>query len=501
MIQCLTPEQEAILSWAKNGKGNAFISAVAGAGKSFILRRCAAIWHGKSVLMASFGKEIADTNNKQLQLMGASAVARTMHSLGNEMCRRWMAERNIKPYMKINKTEKLLEDQDLKWTHNNDLSNLFDHMRLNFMDTDDLVSIQTLAAEQDISLRTDDYRLLRLMDKRSTELFRRGVFDHTDSIIRPVELNMNPPADFEALDALIVDEVQDFNDAQWLLVLKFVQPQTRVVLAGDGDQLIFSFLGASPEIMNHYLTRLEVQEFPLTYTFRCAHKHVEMAQRFVPRITAHPSNKPGEVRDIPLEMLPFSINGGDYLYARKVSTLMKAIVPLLLKRRPVWLAGQDRDMGKKLKKNVKWAVQKHPDLRLRDALKEHRKETFDFLDSRGFSTSRIETKLELIDAMIELTLGLGITTAKGAEDMIDALTSKDENAILAMTVHQVKGRENPNCYFIGNRDPELKKKMTEAEIAEENRVHYVAVTRSSDKFTFVHLAPRVDNTLEYVLDV
>jgi len=73
-----------------------------------------------------------------------------------------------------------------------------------------------------------------------------GYMDFTDMLdhaLRMVEIAPGNP------EVIFADEVQDFTKLQWTLLRKWAKHADVFVAAGDEDQCIFSFTGASPESM------------------------------------------------------------------------------------------------------------------------------------------------------------------------------------------------------------------------------------------------------------
>lgn len=76
---------------------------------------------------------------------------------------------------------------------------------------------------------------------RSYEMWKlqQGLMDFTDLLEFPLE-----PLD---VDVVIVDEAQDLSPLQWRLLERIASKATRIYVAGDDDQAIYQWAGASPE--------------------------------------------------------------------------------------------------------------------------------------------------------------------------------------------------------------------------------------------------------------
>jgi superfamily I DNA/RNA helicase len=69
---------------------------------------------------------------------------------------------------------------------------------------------------------------------------KKGLLDFTDMIEEFISLNAPP-----RLEVLIVDEAQDLSELQWEMVEILAQHVERVYIAGDDDQTIYGWAGAS----------------------------------------------------------------------------------------------------------------------------------------------------------------------------------------------------------------------------------------------------------------
>ena len=74
-IFTLSPQQQRVVDWAANGRGSAFVEAVAGAGKTTTLIELLKATRG-SVAFAAYNKKIADAQ-AQLTKVQADAAAQS----------------------------------------------------------------------------------------------------------------------------------------------------------------------------------------------------------------------------------------------------------------------------------------------------------------------------------------------------------------------------------------------------------------------------------------
>ena len=124
-----------------------------------------------------------------------------------------------------------------------------------------------------------------------------GLLDFSDLIdaaLHDVEFAPNKPA------VIIPDEAQDLNPMQLALVRKWGRGADHFVLAGDDDQTIYAWAGASPEAILHPEIPEDHKSF-LTKTERVPQAVHALAEQFIHRVshrqekTYEPRNAAGEV--------------------------------------------------------------------------------------------------------------------------------------------------------------------------------------------------------------
>lgn len=123
-----------------------------------------------------------------------------------------------------------------------------------------------------------------------------GSLDFTD-------LLLNAP---ESIDArvLIVDEAQDLTPLQWCVVRRWGESVDTFLVAGDDDQLLYNFLGATPEA---FLTPLHDENIRvLGHSYRLPRAVWEWAEAWISRLEGRrqpkdyePRGEGGSVREAP----------------------------------------------------------------------------------------------------------------------------------------------------------------------------------------------------------
>src|SRR5207248_1814934 len=83
-------------------------------------------------------------------------------------------------------------------------------------------------------------------------------------------------------DLVVVDECQDMNAAQLALAGRCLVPGGRIAVVGDDRQAIYGFRGADSSSLDRLLEAYDAKELPLTITYRCPKRVVEVARLLVP---------------------------------------------------------------------------------------------------------------------------------------------------------------------------------------------------------------------------
>lgn len=108
---------------------------------------------------------------------------------------------------------------------------------------------------------------------------------HSDCVVRVTDYLRAHPDDTPTVPLLVVDEFQDFNRSEarflWLLGLS-----NRMLVAGDDDQALYSFKGASSKFLRLIHSRDESECHCLPYCSRCPAAVTECVSQVVQRAQA-----------------------------------------------------------------------------------------------------------------------------------------------------------------------------------------------------------------------
>lgn len=310
-----TLEQQAVIT---HQQSHARVRAVAGSGKTttlverviYLLRqgtpaqRLLVVMYNKAAREDFVSKlqhrasQIQATEGLQLALPDV----RTFHSLGHRLtqtfCRwgaleprklqqeEWMVDRLTRQALTLLAAEQGQEVQ--AWLEEDALDAFKDFCTLvkSGLSDADLV-FEALDATATQSHFPQAFEQLEALLKEQRLMF----FD--DLLWRPLKLLAKQPELLTRLqgflDYLIVDEYQDINEVQQALI-KALAGDAQVMVVGDLDQCIYEWRGARPEYMLRRFQQdfKQVQDYPLTHTFRFGHSLALAANQVIRHNTERP---------------------------------------------------------------------------------------------------------------------------------------------------------------------------------------------------------------------
>jgi len=176
---------------------------------------------------------------------------------------------------------------------------------------------------------TRAWRVIRALRAHKQE---QGLFDFTDMLEEFVKLD-DPPR----LEVLMVDEGQDLSRLQWAMVGQLARYVKRLYVAGDDDQTIFTWAGASEHFI-HMDGKVQV----LSQSYRVPRKVHNLANRIIKQIYDRrekewePRDALGSYKTIPgiSQLDPGKLDpalGTVMLLGRTVKMLRKNFVPFCRK--------------------------------------------------------------------------------------------------------------------------------------------------------------------------
>lgn len=523
----LSPQQQAVVNWVKTGQGSAFVEAVAGSGKTSTLVAACRTMRGQ-VAFTAFNKAIADEIGRKVNAPNVKVA--TFHSFG------FAAWRQVTRGVVVDGDRKyrlMCDELNIPWHLKVAVSRLVSVAKQSAVGVlwkpDNLEMWDGLVRHYDIMLRVEDSGSARLARRAQSRIgfgadvqsaldndwdndaavmevvklaqdavawsqeIGRDLIDFDDMVWLPLLEN----APFKQHDWVLVDEAQDTNVVRRLMAERMVKRSGRTLWVGDRNQAIYGFSGASSDAVDQVITHYKCQLLPLTVTFRCSKAATEMAQRYVPQITAHEANQQGSVTGvtklIAKERYVWGLPKGDEQHSHEHplgpgdAVLCRNTKPLVVLAFELLRAGkgchvEGRDIGKSIEALInKWkSVQTVEDLYMR--LEEYRlRETAKLTEKGEGSGPLIERLNDRIDTV--LAIADGAETLNEIRSRVRSLfqdtDGSTQHTILLATVHRAKGREWNRVFVLGWGDYMPSKRATQDwERQQERNLVYVAVTRT-----------------------
>jgi DNA helicase-2/ATP-dependent DNA helicase PcrA len=296
--------------------------------------------------------------------------------------------------------------------------------------------------------------------------------DYDDMCWLPVVLNI-PGAQY---DFVFVDETQDLNPCQIELAMRIPRsPEGRVCALGDRRQSIYRFRGADASAMGNVVRRLGATTLPLSVSYRCARRIVDVAQRLAPEIEAAPGAPEGLVEDITVADMMERLEPGDMVLGRSNAPLVALCVSLIAEDRAAVIQG--RDVGEMLVRFVKRSRQRTV-AGLLQYIESWLGAEIARLGCREppRSTRGAEDKAEVLRRAAD-----GADSVARVIERLEGLFSNDVfgEIITLSTTHKAKGQERERVFVLV--DTYASDRSTE-----EENLFYVAVTRARSELYLVH---------------
>ena len=489
----LSPQQEAVMQWAQAGNGHLNLIARAGTGKTTtLIELCSRI--GGEVFLGAFNKKIADEIKDRLEAKGlVHAKASTMHSAG------FGAWKKVSPSCEVNENKlwDICKQQRIQWDEISEYCKIVSLAKQFLYTGQEAPSEWEYIWDQyEVSLPYSESKVdkSKALLKESVRI-NESIIDFDDMLYAPLIANCKLPT----FDFVLIDEAQDTNPSRRELACRMLNGRGRLVAVGDDRQAIYGFTGADADAMDLIQERLGSKILPLTVTYRCPKRIVELAQKWVPDIEAAVTNGEGEIRN--LEEKDFSIlqpSDSDVILCRLTKPLISLAYAAINQGRGVKVEGRDIGRGLlKLAQRFKETELRRIHPRLHSYLIEER----DRLQQQNKLTQvqNLEDKCESLSLMISQTLEVGGSSIDDLKLRIEGLfgDTKGKQTLLTLsTIHKAKGREWDHVWLWGRNAYQpffYARRAYEKGITwpmrQEDNLCYVGVTRAKQKLTEVIIEP------------
>lgn len=307
------------------------------------------------------------------------------------------------------------------------------------------------------------------------------IIDFDDMLWLPLALGL----EFDPCDVMFLDEVQDWNATQHRLIPQLC-PSGLIIAVGDSRQAIYAWRGADPESMLRLRDQFSARptgmvERKLTLTFRCPQSHVALAQRIVPDIQAHASNREGVIVDgLELPNVMGRLQPGDKMLCPTNAPLISTAIQLLKMRRKVLVKG--RGVSDSLLSVLRQA---QPGATIAQTAVNVQRWSHKELDR----LSEMEGVEDVVEGLLDRVAGLQAIMSScdspgDIEPLIHVLCADEfsANAINLSTIHRAKGSEADTVYLL---QPPERTLEIEWQILQRENLQYVALTRSKSFLGFV----------------
>lgn len=455
--------QKAIFKDIRDGKGDTLISAVAGASKTTVLvEACKYVPKGKKILMCAFNKSI------QMELkdrVGSYVETITLHSLGFRAIKQKFGNVQVDNF-KVSKIAQNLIGEDLDLAH--EICRTVSLCKAHLIDTPE--RIENLIDEFDIEtfhLEREDF--IKIIIKVLSECKKdTKSIDYDDMVWFPFVYNLS----VGKYDFIFVDECQDLSKNMVAMILGAKRIGGRIIFCGDPKQSLYSFRGADSNSVSNIIKLTGAKTLPLSISYRCPKKIVELCNQYVPEMESAPNAKDGEIHDIKLSNIEKFAKPGCVVLSRTNAPTIKLAMQFI--KHGIRANIKGRDIGENLGFLIKKSNKKTVDSFLSWIDKWYEKEV-KRLAEKKYSTATLTDKYECLYGLCE--------GAKSIDDVKkninDLFSDQDEsNIVLFSTVHKFKGSQRKEVFLL---DYTFFADSTQ----EEKNVKYVSFSRSMDKLFFV----------------
>lgn len=527
--------QKAILDWAKNGTGNALISARAGCGKTSTLIMLANLiteeLH-KPCLFLAFNEHIANEIKTKLQdkIEEKKLDVRTVNSLGFGFLGSYMwktyANNDVGTTYKFNLDEKkmyrigerLIDEQiaekGIGYIDEEELGDIYyefkklcDLARLTNIPYGNYESVVALMTRYKLfdNVNTHGIDFANLVEKAIQEdidQFLNPVYsnvkkanihtiDYADQIFMPNRQAMYCPKSVQNFSShfVLIDESQDLSNGQQRLIQKLTTTycKPRYMFVGDERQSIYGFAGADTRSIDHLKEKFTLTEFPLNICYRCPKSHIRLIQSLVPDIEANPNAIEGEVHVIDNEDIAKYAKEGDYIIARKNKQLVEIMLEILKQGKSIYI--KDTNLVSSTVSNIRKLQSKTIsglEVELKKLQVEFQQQQKDpMLKVAGSAISN--DAADIYDTIFILLNNFkDNSNSDSTKDFIKYLTTilntdATKSSVVLSTVHGVKGGESNTVFVVSaNKFPYIDDRNSADQNQQERNLQYIALSRSKN---------------------
>lgn len=467
-------EQLQIFEWFSGGIGNLVVKARAGTGKTTTIKAAFEVAPEAEMLYAVFNKK--NQVEASAKIVDPRVTVKTLHGVGfGYILQHWpgskpdgFVERDRVsgnedlPTEVVTAACKIVSFAKNQFNDVPDLQDLIEIAKSRGIDVSEELEECGFTAQKLASLAHRGLKASRAQDKK-----KRISFD--DMVWLPVALGWARPR----FDLVVVDEAQDMNLPQLTMAIKAVREGGRVCVVGDDRQAIYGFRGAVQNGINYMIEKLSAKVLPLTITYRCPKKIVELASSIVPDYRAAGAAPEGILRDVGVDTALTEVEAGDAILSRKNAPLMGLCLRLLRNGVPARIEG--RDIGKMLAKIAeKLKARSVPDFLTKLGNWAERQKRRAAISGSQAQIASIEDQELTLRAVAEGAASVH-EISKRLNELFQDSKDGDCFCVVLSTVHKAKGLEWDRVFVLEDTF------RSNSDEGEEANIRYVAYTRAKQE--------------------
>ena len=461
--------QEAIFQSISDTQDNLLVQAVAGSGKTTTIIAGMAYAHGSSLFLA-FNKSIAE----EIRSRGPEGEVKTLNALGHSFWRANQPRAQLDMYKSQNILKNML-DSDLNKDYGYTLSRVLGAMKNNCMGLDgpvDIFDVEDLidAMEFDIPAEMIQFFAEKLCLALSISQSMMDVFDFDDQLYMPLYCGWK----FPVFSNVFVDECQDLSPIQHRMLGELYHLGARIVAVGDRHQAIYAFRGAMANSMDLLKGQFNMSELPLSVSYRCPLSVIREAQLLCPTILPRDGAPEGSVSK--LEFDPNLFPSRQLVISRNNAPLFRAVLRHVRAKEPCRVLSNALESfsgfirGFKVKQSSALMAKMENWYRIEVAAAK----------KKGFlgKLAGLEDRYLTIKLLCE-----EFPTVEEILALLKRLGQGNTGPIFS-TIHKAKGMEADSVHIIR---PDLLPSpwaKSEIQLAQENNLKYVAVTRAKNELIY-----------------
>ena len=366
---------------------------------------------------------------------------------------------------------------------------------------DRLAFIENLARMRNIALKEQWHQVEDAVGWFELERFARGLelfkkdrllVDYTDMLHKFLT-----EGDVPVLDVMFVDEAQDLSPLQWAVVRKIATKAKKIYVAGDDDQAIYKWAGADVD----YLINNSKNAMVLKQSYRVPSAVHEVAKRCIGQVRSRiykewtPRKEEGMVRWEPnIELV--DMEKGDWLVLARTNYLLEDVDEYC--RNEGWffeIKGRPSISEAKVRAVVFWErLGKGESITLTECanilkfVKVDNPKKLDMLDSKLILQYQ-DLKSHFPDLPDGRWYDVFTLLSPSEISYIRAMLRRGEKItkqprIRLSTIHAAKGGEATNVVLLTDITARVYKNYQENP-DDENRVFYVAITRTKENLYLI----------------